>query len=70
MKESHATPTKDPIDFRPILSGLGRTRSEMTELDMLFDDSLQAATRGGQSTTVSSNMEASTYSIGFRIQED
>lgn len=62
--------SKRPIDFRPILSGDGKTRSAMTEMEVLFSDSLDAATRGGKSSAVSTSMEASTYAISFRIEEE
>lgn len=60
--------SKKPIDFRPILSNVG-TRSEMNETEVLFNDAYQSATRGGKSQSVSNNMEATTYSISFQIQE-
>jgi metacaspase-1 len=62
--------SRKPIDFRPILTGLGRTRSEMSDLEMLFSDSYETATRGAKSGGVSNNMEASTYSVSFQIQPE
>ncbi|MBO6518191.1 MAG: caspase family protein [Bacteroidia bacterium] len=60
--------SKDPIDFTPIITKKPRTRSKMTHLELLFDDSMDASSRGGSTKKItSSGMEASTAYISFEI---
>ncbi len=60
----------EPIDFTPIITQKPRTRSEMTDLETLFDDTYADATRGGTTRKIrSTGMEASTSYISFEIRE-
>ncbi len=61
--------SKDPIDFTPILTKKPRSRSNMTGLEILFEDSYTSASRGGTTQKIkSSGMEASTSFVGFEIR--
>ncbi|MBI1307885.1 MAG: hypothetical protein GC181_14875 [Bacteroidetes bacterium] len=62
--------SKKPIDFRPILTGEGH-RGEMNEMELLFSDACETASRGGKSSTnFSAAVEASTFSLSFIIKAD
>lgn len=62
--------TKDVVDYQPIITQT-RTRNEggLNDFEMLISDAIETATRGGESGYVNSNMQGSTYSISFIIEE-
>jgi len=58
--------TYEPIDFGPIITQRD-TRSKKTDLEILFGEAFDVKKRGGKSTTVRSDMQASTHSVTFKI---
>lgn len=60
--------SKEPIDFSPIITKKPRSRSKMSGLEILFDDTYEASSRGGMTQKIkSSGMEASTSYVSFEI---
>jgi len=58
--------TNEEIDFSPIITK-SATRGEKNEMEKLFSGAFDVQTRGGKASKVSTDMEASTHSVTFKI---